>query len=495
MKTKNNNVVNSVIAYACLAFAGTGSILLPKELVISSSNAAPPGNSNSSIFLTGLVRDFDPTFPDFNTLPADGIGQYTGMIETTLGTDGKPVYKGNAYEVLSPATDVTGTTIAPTLSNAALGSGDFEIIDGQVVVYTNFNASLIVLGVDIGSIPITFLARAGAELNYPFGSYSDPDKGNINDNNNPRTFTYPSMYPPGTAITVAGQSWQDKDKILLTADSGDNSQQVIVLRDGDPVPNIAPVDGQLPLEDYIVDYVDAATNTISLLENQVIYLYELYTTDMNADAADFQDMIVLLSLGGTEAIATTPCSPIDDIDAVLDTTPSTGGVVSFDTFQTWFNDVLGVNMSSQFKIKLNQQADDSYLFDDTIDPKYKKDGFYPLDGKGYGNEDGGAHNQFFTFQIDASFTYDSSKSQFFTFGSTMDVWVFINDKLVIDLGGIHGALEQTIDIDRLCLLDGTGVNISLFYAQRNTLAPHFKISTNVPLVPTGRPLVSTSFYD
>ena len=73
MKTKNNNVVNSVIAYACLAFAGIGSILLPKELVISSSNAAPPGNSNSSIFLTGLVRDFDPTFPDFSTLPADGL--------------------------------------------------------------------------------------------------------------------------------------------------------------------------------------------------------------------------------------------------------------------------------------------------------------------------------------------------------------------------------------------------------------------------------------
>ncbi|MCH7603449.1 MAG: hypothetical protein IIB54_11840, partial [Planctomycetes bacterium] len=58
-----------------------------------------------------------------------------------------------------------------------------------------------------------------------------------------------------------------------------------------------------------------------------------------------------------------------------------------------------------------------------------------------------------------------------------------------------GALEQTIEIDRLCKTDGTGVNISLFYAQRNTLAPHFKISTNVPLTPTGRPLVSTSFYD
>ena len=495
MNSKHNNFMYSVIAYACLALAGVGSILLPKGLTISTMFAAPQGNGNSSIFLSGVVRDFDPAAPDFVSLPVDGLGQYTGIIETTLGMDGKPVYKGTAYQVLTPATTVTGTPIAPTLSNAALTSGDFEIVNGQVVVYTDFNASFEVLGVDFSNIPIHLLGRAGAVTYQPFGSYSDPDNGNINDNNNPRTFTYPTMYPAGTAITVSGRSWIDDTTIRLTADSGVNSQQVIVLRDGDPVPAIDPFPGQDPLDVYIADYVDAATNTISLLENQVIYLYELYTTDMNADAADFQDMIVLLSLGGTEAIATTPCSPIDDIDAVLDTTPSTGGVVSFDTFQTWFNDVLGVNMSSQFKIKLNQQADDSYLFDDTIDPKYKKDGFYPLDGKGYGNEDGGAHNQFFTFQIDASFTYDSSKSQFFTFGSTMDVWVFIDDKLVIDLGGIHGDLEQTIDVDRLCLLDGTNVNISLFYAQRNTLAPHFKISTNVPLTPTGRPLVSTSFYD
>ena len=179
---------------------------------------------------------------------------------------------------------------------------------------------------------------------------------------------------------------------------------------------------------------------------------------------------------------------------MLDTTLSTGGVTSLDTFQTWFNDVLGVNMSLQFKIKLNRQADNTYLFDDTIDPNYQS-GFYPLDGKGYGNEDNGPHNQFFTFQIDASFTYDASKSQFFTFASTMDVWVFINDQLVIDLGGIHNSLEQTIDLDRLCMLDGEDVNISLFYAQRNVLSPHFSISTNVELTPTTRPLVYTSFYD
>jgi len=196
MNSKHNNFMYSVIAYACLALAGVGSILLPKGLTISTMIAAPQGNGNSSIFLSGVVRDFDPAAPDFVSLPVDGLGQYTGIIETALGMDGKPVYKGTAYQVLTPATNVTGTPIAPTLSNAALTSGDFEIVNGQVVVYTDFNASIEVLGVDFANIPITFLARAGAVTYQPFGSYSDPDNGNINDNNNPRTFTYPTMYPP-----------------------------------------------------------------------------------------------------------------------------------------------------------------------------------------------------------------------------------------------------------------------------------------------------------
>ncbi|MCH7546469.1 MAG: fibro-slime domain-containing protein [Planctomycetes bacterium] len=489
--------MNTVITYACLAAAVIGSILLPKELAISSLSAAP---QSSSIYLTGVVRDFDPASPDFGSLPVDGLGQYTGIISNTLGADGKPVYRGTAYEVLTPATNAAGTSIAPTLSNAAISAGDFVIVDGQIIVTTDFNASFIVLGVDIANFDLTLLARAGADTYEPFGPYTDPDAGNINDGNNPRTFTYPMMYPGGTAITVSGQSWTSKgkgsDNILITADSGDNSQQVMVLRHGDPVPDIDPAPGQDPLTVYIADYVDLATNTISLLDNQVIYLFELYTTDMSSQFADFQDMVILLSLGRTEITKITPCSPIDDIDAVLDTTVSTGGVASLESFQTWFNDTLGVNMSQQFKIKLNRQADDTFLFDDTLDPGYaSKGGFYPLDGAGYGNEDNGEHNQFFTFQFDASFTYDSLGTQFFSFESTMDVWVFINGELVIDLGGIHNSIEQEIDMDRLCLTDGDQVNVSLFFAQRNVLAPHFSISTNVDLIGSARPIVALAFYD
>ena len=197
---KHNQVISSVITYACLGAAVIGSIMLPKELAISSLSAAPQG---SSIYLTGVVRDFDPAAPDFGSLPADGLGQYTGIISNTLGTDGKPVYRGSAYEVLIPATNAAGTPIAPTLSNAAISAGDFVIVDGQIIVTKDFNASFIVLGVDISNLPLTLLARAGTDTYEPFGPYADPNAGNINDKNNPRTFTYPLMYPAGRKLLTA----------------------------------------------------------------------------------------------------------------------------------------------------------------------------------------------------------------------------------------------------------------------------------------------------
>ena len=45
------------------------------------------------------------------------------------------------------------------------------------------------------------------------------------------------------------------------------------------------------------------------------------------------------------------------------------------------------------------------------------------------------------------------------------------------------------------MLDGEDVNISLFFAQRNVLTPHFSLSTNVVLVGSDRPIAALAFYD
>jgi fibro-slime domain-containing protein len=58
------------------------------------------------------------------------------------------------------------------------------------------------------------------------------------------------------------------------------------------------------------------------------------------------------------------------------------------------------------------------------------------------------HNFSFTGEFHYWFKYDSSKSYTLDFVGDDDVWVFINKKLAVDLGGIHTPVEGSITLER-----------------------------------------------
>ena len=173
----------------------------------------------------------------------------------------------------------------------------------------------------------------------------------------------------------------------------------------------------------------------------------------------------------------------------------TGGITSGASFIKWFNDVPGANLSAPLKIKLVKQADDSYVFDDETDPIYDPlNGFFAIDNMLYGNSGGSPnHNFHFTFELHCEFTYHANTGQMFKFIGDDDVFVYIDGKLVIDLGGVHAAQQQFVDLERLGLTDGQTYPLDFFYAERHRTEANCRIQTNLVLNTPGMPSITSAF--
>ena len=177
--------------------------------------------------------------------------------------------------------------------------------------------------------------------------------------------------------------------------------------------------------------------------------------------------------------------------------PSDPGAIESDTtFSQWYRDDPRYNMSNLLDLTLHRQANGSYVFDSNIDPLYAdRGGYFPIDHELYGNSGGSPdHNFHFTYELKTEFTYEADGAQVFTFRGDDDVWVFINGDMVIDLGGVHSAIEQTVDLNRLGLTDGEVYELAFFFAERHRTQSNFKITTNLKLRTVILPTV-TAAYD
>lgn len=190
---------------------------------------------------------------------------------------------------------------------------DFDITGDRVVPTEEFAVKVQVLGAAISAggsydIPVSTRIRVAGATYEPFGQFGKAINGNVNDDNNPREHVFPTKFPAGTSVSVLGKSWLKKKskykgnkewhwQTYMTVDgSASDTQQLIVLRNGDDVPDIQGYLDQGNLVDFVRDYVDPETDKVVLDENQAIFLYELGTTNMNSAAADFQDLVVLVTL-------------------------------------------------------------------------------------------------------------------------------------------------------------------------------------------------------
>lgn len=151
-------------------------------------------------------------------------------------------------------------------------------------------------------------------------------------------------------------------------------------------------------------------------------------------------------------------------------TPTVSGKASFDQ---WFHDVPGINLRFDEQLPLVEGPSGTYTFDDQE--------FFPLDGKGWPGQEIYGHNFLFTTEIHTSFKYRGGER--FEFNGDDDVLVFVNDRLALDLGGVHVAENGMIDFDaragELGLEIGKIYGLAVFHAERHTDQSHFKMVTSI----------------
>mmetsp|Transcript_1863 Transcript_1863/g.3673 ORF Transcript_1863/g.3673 Transcript_1863/m.3673 type:complete len:918 (-) Transcript_1863:224-2977(-) len=168
-------------------------------------------------------------------------------------------------------------------------------------------------------------------------------------------------------------------------------------------------------------------------------------------------------------------------------------------FDTWYNDHAKYNKRVGHVLTLENSQANPEVF--TYEKATADDRFHPLDGlqevsKPYNPwKDRVWYNSlepkptditptkpnkfWFTTELHTFFTYNGN--EVFTMVGDDDMWVFVDKKLAIDLGGLHPILSQTVFLNdtRLGLVPGQHYQLDIFHAERHHSVSNYKIETTL----------------
>lgn len=178
-------------------------------------------------------------------------------------------------------------------------------------------------------------------------------------------------------------------------------------------------------------------------------------------------------------------------------------VQSSDSFRQWFRNVPGVNLTEMCTIELepHPEKEGVLVFAREIQ---NNNLYFPADGKGFNeltDAGHGLHNYHFTVEFNTEFSYTHPAERDypleFAFSGDDDIWVFINGKLAIDLGGVHGQESAMVNLDQyaghLGLEPGNNYPLQIFFAERHVSLSNFRVETSIPLRDRTSSVITAAF--
>ncbi len=528
--------LTAVFAHLLESETQAHSIFLPVEVL-----------GQDRVILRGIVRDFRSDHPDFAIVPPEGFGHTPANVSLTLSSALKPVFVGQGFKAATQWRTVMGRPIAPhmynrvgweyyTWDNAGVSVDSSMVLQSNATIdswdssqgnYTDTQGTDGFLALNSNDITLENGADIGATVFT--GPDSDPSllslgnqvtgyAGTLETEGTMPIVIVPNLGASIGSVFVANGMTRvinssflcdnfELDNLAIADIDGDVSivcSGILTLRNNSQI-NLRP-GARLriyTLGDVVISYNVAEVNT-NTMDPSLVTWYHMSTSPFNiqnnskivativAPNAELQIMnnghlygnfkgkslwmgnngeLHIDTAGG--ALPMVCGTLVDDTKGTMGVF-SRGAVDSRYTFGQWFRNKAGVNAGKAYQLSLNLAADGMYEFM-TAD-------FHPIDDDLYGNE-GASHNWYFTLEIPATFTYEACTGQVLMFQGDDDAWMFVDGKMVMDLGGMIANVPQVVEMDRLGLTDGQSYDVRFFYAQRQGTMARFGMRTNIDLIP------------
>ncbi|HVY30201.1 MAG TPA: DUF4215 domain-containing protein [Polyangiaceae bacterium] len=146
-------------------------------------------------------------------------------------------------------------------------------------------------------------------------------------------------------------------------------------------------------------------------------------------------------------------------------------------FDKWYSAAEGDNLVFPGVVRLDRQGQtQAYVFDGG-------DTFTPLTGKGWDKQgkEGLVNGRNFGFTTELRYFFAYQGDEVLAFAGDDDVWVFINGKLAVDIGGLHPKQDKSVTLGvqksaELGLTLGKVYELALFHAERAPDKSNFKLT-------------------